>query len=78
VLECTPDGGTEGAADGTLGGRLFTSWLGEKPPLAAWTLTNPAGYSSIAHFTPLTAGHYMIVFRRPSGGAVGIHLDVEP
>jgi hypothetical protein len=77
VLQATAEGGAEGAADGTLGGRLYLSWVGERPNAAAFTLTNPVGFSSIVNFTPLQVGHWMIVFRRPSGGAVGIHIDVE-
>lgn len=77
TLKCTPDGGSEGALDGALGGRLFTSWVGEKPDMSIPTLVSPAGNSSVATFTADLAGHYMVVFRRTGGGAVAIHIDVE-
>ncbi len=70
-------GGTEGPADGALGGNLFhtyfSRWPGAAPPLVTFT----AGFTSIAKFTPTDTGHYVFVFYRPSGGAVGVHLDVE-
>lgn len=71
-------GGVDGPADGALGGDLFHTyfarWPGASPPLV--TLT--AGFTSIAKFTPgiNDTGHYVFVFYRPNGGAVGIHLDV--
>lgn len=77
TLKCTPDGGAEGALDGALGGRLFTSWIGERPDASAPTLSSVAGNSSVATFTPDLVGHYMVVFRRTGGGAVGIHIDAE-
>lgn len=77
VFKATPDGGAEGDDDSLLDGRLFSSWFGERPQGSSATLVPTVGYSSIVSFTPHTVGHYMVVFRRPGGGAVGVHIDCE-
>ena len=81
TLKATPraagDTGVEGEIDINLGGRAFTSWVGEMPASGTYSLTSVLGTSSVATFTPFTVGSYLVVFRRPGGGAVGIHIRVD-
>jgi hypothetical protein len=78
VVEATVNG-VEGPLDGALDGRLFqvhfAEWSGFYPP----PITQPSGQTSVAEFdvTDEHLGHFVIVFRRPSGGAVLLHFDVE-
>lgn len=70
-------GSTMGPLDADLGGRLFTSDFGERAceyPIAA---TSPSAQSSIQRWTPRVVGHYLWFLRRPGGGAIGFHIDVE-
>jgi hypothetical protein len=50
---------------------MFAEYVGARPPI-----TSPAGQSSVMRFTPASAGHYCLVFRRDGGGALFLHLDV--
>jgi hypothetical protein len=79
VIKCTPDGGSEGDPDASLGGRLFTaSWI-EKPIAPGWpALWHVPGFSSVIRFTPATRGHYTLQVYRPEGGAVILHFDRDP
>jgi hypothetical protein len=70
--------GVEAPLDGVLGGNLFTGFLAEQPYGGPQGLTQPAGQTSRVRFTPLTAGHYLVGVRRTNGGAILLHLDVEP
>lgn len=69
-------GGTEGPADGALGGRLFLCWFAEHPTPRP-SISHPPGTTSVRRFTPTVPGHYTIVFRRQRGGGVILHVDVE-
>lgn len=69
--------GVTGPADGTLGGNLFHASLGEWPlGFGPPSVSQTGGFTSIGTFTPLHAGHHLFVFRRPSGGAVGVPIYV--
>jgi hypothetical protein len=67
----------EAPPDATLGGRLFTSDFVEYASASAPVVTSPGGFSSIQSFVPGTVGHYLWFIRRPDGGGIGFHLDVE-
>ena len=73
---CTPDGLAEGAADGLLGGNLFTCWFAEWPGISAPPLVQAAGLSSVIQFNPIWYGHYLLVIYRPSGGGQCLRLNV--
>ena len=68
-------GGVVAPADATLSGRLFAPFLTEGfgPPLFA----SPVGYSSIIAWNPVNPGHHVVGIRRPQGGAVLVHFDIE-
>jgi hypothetical protein len=70
---CTPDGGSEGAADSELDGRPFLWWWLEAPG-APPTITTATGFSSTARFTPSAQGHYTLEAYRARGGFVIIHF----
>jgi hypothetical protein len=70
--------GVEAPLDGALGGNLFTAFFAEQPYGGPHGMTQPAGQSSRVRFTPLTPGHYLVGIRRTNGGAILLHLDVDP
>jgi len=69
-------GGVAGPLDGALGGELFTHYFAEVPLWPAPAISSPAGQSSVCSFTPKNLGLHLLMIRRASGGAVGIHLYV--
>jgi hypothetical protein len=77
-IRCTVNG-VEGPADGTLGGDLFVAvwkeWSGTSPP----PIIQIPGFTSVITFDveQQHVGHFCMVIRRPSGGAVFMHCDVE-
>lgn len=68
-------GGVTAPADGALGGRLFEPFLTEGfgPPFFSAT----AGFTSIVTWEPTSPGHHVVGIRRPSGGAMLVHFDIE-
>lgn len=64
-----------GEIDANLGGRLFSFFFVELPSSAVPAITSPAGQSSVQRFTPTAAGHFTLKLKRPSGGAVILHVD---
>jgi hypothetical protein len=69
-------GGVLAPLDAALGGLLFTFHFAELPGIVAPAVSSPAGQSSIQRFTPPAAGHYTFKLKRPTLGAVILHLDV--
>lgn len=69
--------GVEAPLDGALGGDLFTASFAEQAG-GPHGMTQPVGQTSKIRFRPLTAGHYTIAVRRNNGGAILLHLDVDP
>ena len=57
-----------------VGGRNFVATMVDGQ---THSIQGVAGQSSVQKFTPTAAGHYHIRIRRPQGGAVHLHLDVE-
>lgn len=76
-IAATPNGGTEGALDGTLGGRLFSWWFAESPMGGAPIFAVPPGNSSVMMFTPANVGSYLAVAARANGGRVALHMRCE-
>lgn len=72
-------GGVVGPLDAALGGRLFqvawAEWSGPFPPHIVQT----AGRSSVATIDlgERHVGHFVLVFRRPGGGAIAVPFDGE-
>lgn len=67
--------GIEAPLDAQLGGKLFSSDMGEAAvPVIP---TGTAGQSSVQTFTPPAAGHYLWVMHHQDGGSVGVHLEAE-
>ncbi len=64
--------------DSGLGGDLFSVGLLENPNLAP-VFVNPTapGFSALQSLRLEAEGHYTIEMRRPNGGAIIFHLDVE-
>jgi hypothetical protein len=63
------------AADGSLGGRLFTPYLAEGFGPGYFEAT--ADFSSTVRWTPTSPGHHVVGIRRPNGGAMLVHFDIE-
>lgn len=62
--------------DSSLGGNLFSlSWV--EVPYAVPSVTQDAGWSAVFDCNLRVAGHYCAHVRRPSGGGVYLHFDVE-
>lgn len=76
TLTATVDG-VEGEVDANLGGRLFFAESREDPGCGPVGFSSASGVSSVQTFTPQTPGHYLLLMRRPGGGAYFIHLDAE-
>lgn len=69
-------GGVAGEVDSNLGGRLFSCWWAEKPLGPNTTIIQSVGHSAVASFVPVWPGNYLLVFYRPSGGSIGIPIEV--
>jgi hypothetical protein len=79
VVKCTVNGSlSEGPLDTALGGKLFQCWFAEYPNLTPLYPWSPGGQSSVVNFTPIELGSYLLVISRDGGGAIAIHLQVEP
>ncbi|HMY22113.1 MAG TPA: hypothetical protein PKA58_37565 [Polyangium sp.] len=72
-------GGVEAPLDGALGGELFVAvwaeWSGLYPP----AIVHASGQTSVMTFTVTQGhvGHFCLRIRRPNGGIVFLHFDVE-
>ena len=62
--------------DSRLGGDLFTVSVIEQPGTSAPGVNQDAGWSSVFDVTFQIEGHYTLLFERPSGGSVIVHIDV--
>lgn len=69
-------GGIAGPLDATLGGETFTHSFAEVPVWPPPAISSPAGQSSVCSFTPKNLGLHLVMMRRISGGAVGVHFYV--
>lgn len=71
--------GVEGPLDGALGGDLFTTAFVEWPSGGLVTITSPGGQTSVASFTPVEPGHYLVRMRRANGGSLFVHFHaIQP
>jgi len=70
--------GVEDVPDSALDGRLFVAQSAEAPHPYPVNFYSATGQSSTQLFVPERQGHYLVYVRRPRGGAVFAHIDVQP